>query len=92
MLNDLLKIRKETPRLGVSAIAWSSDSNYIATKNDTMPHNIWIWKTSTMQLHSVIGKTNCFGALHFIDMDTYLLPQSLFHQLSRFVGALKHAH
>lgn len=47
--------RKENPKIGVSRVAWSSDSSFIATKSDQMPHNVWIWHVETMRLHSVIS-------------------------------------
>lgn len=47
--------RKENPKMGISRVAWSSDSAFLATKSDQMPHNVWIWATETMTLHSVVS-------------------------------------
>ncbi|TYZ58098.1 hypothetical protein PybrP1_006690 [[Pythium] brassicae (nom. inval.)] len=46
---------KDNPKMGISRVAWSSDSAFIATKSDQMPHNVWIWATETMTLHSVVS-------------------------------------
>ncbi|OQR95704.1 WD repeat-containing protein WRAP73 [Thraustotheca clavata] len=48
---------KELPRLGVGSIAWSFDAKILATRNDNMPRNIWLWKTETMELHAIIVLT-----------------------------------
>ncbi|DAZ96823.1 TPA: hypothetical protein N0F65_007084 [Lagenidium giganteum] len=46
---------RENPKLGISRVLWSPDSAFLATKSDQMPHNVWIWDTSTMTLHSVVA-------------------------------------
>jgi hypothetical protein len=48
-------ISKEDPKIGVSRVLWSFDSAFLATKSDQMPHNIWIWETETMKLHTAIS-------------------------------------
>ncbi|EQC39534.1 hypothetical protein SDRG_02972 [Saprolegnia diclina VS20] len=48
---------KESPRLGVGAMTWSHDATLLATRNDNMPHHIWIWTTQTMELHTVLVLT-----------------------------------
>ncbi|ETV94671.1 hypothetical protein H310_11657 [Aphanomyces invadans] len=45
---------KEVPKVGVGVLAWSHDAGYLATKNDAMPYHIWIWKTDTMALHTLL--------------------------------------
>lgn len=41
---------KPNPKLGVGTITFSSDSKYVATKNDNMPNVVWIWNVANLRL------------------------------------------
>ncbi|CAH0488560.1 unnamed protein product [Peronospora farinosa] len=43
------------PKIGISRVAWSANSAFIATKSDQMPYNVWIWRTESLTLHSTIS-------------------------------------
>ncbi|POM78250.1 YVTN repeat-like/Quino protein amine dehydrogenase [Phytophthora palmivora] len=45
----------ENPKIGISRVMWSADSAFIATKSDQMPYNVWIWRTESLTLHSVVS-------------------------------------
>ncbi|ETP35808.1 hypothetical protein F442_16138 [Phytophthora nicotianae P10297] len=45
----------ENPKIGISRVVWSADSAFIATKSDQMPYNVWIWRTESLTLHSVVS-------------------------------------
>lgn len=45
---------KPNPPVGVSIIAWSFDSRYLATRNDNMPNVLWIWDMETLALHIIL--------------------------------------
>ena len=45
---------KPHPKLGVGAIKFSCDSQYLATLNDNMPTAVWIWNVKTFKLNSVL--------------------------------------
>ena len=52
-----MSCRKEMPKIGVGVVAWSHDAAYMATKNDSMPYHIWIWKTDSMELCALLGES-----------------------------------
>lgn len=45
---------RANPKLGIGMLAFSSDSRYLATKNDNMPYTIWIWDIQKMKLFVVM--------------------------------------
>jgi WD40 repeat protein len=45
---------KPNPPVGVSIVAWSFDSRYLATRNDNMPNALWIWDMETLALHILL--------------------------------------
>ena len=53
---EMAVIDKESglPRVGVSKIAVSPDSSYIATVCESLPSYVWIWDVAKMQLNSLI--------------------------------------
>lgn len=46
---------KPSPRLGVGLISWSADGRFLASRDDTMPHAIWIWDMERLVLATVIA-------------------------------------
>nr|XP_033501761.1 WD repeat-containing protein WRAP73 isoform X2 [Epinephelus lanceolatus] len=54
---------RANPKIGVSTLAFSSDSRYIATKNDNMATVVWVWDMQKMSLEAVLEQTSavrCF--------------------------------
>ncbi|XP_057682364.1 WD repeat-containing protein WRAP73 isoform X2 [Corythoichthys intestinalis] len=54
---------RANPKIGVSILAFSSDSRYLATKNDNMGSVIWVWDMQKMSLEAVLEQTSavrCF--------------------------------
>ncbi len=49
---------KPNPKLGVSHIAFSPDSRYVATKNDNMPNAVWIWDVTNLKLSVLLLQIN----------------------------------
>lgn len=47
--------RAEHSKIGISRVAWSANSAFIATKSDQMPYNVWIWLTESLTLHCTIS-------------------------------------
>ncbi|XP_069120373.1 WD repeat-containing protein WRAP73-like [Argopecten irradians] len=45
---------KANPRLGVGSVAFSCDCRYMYTKNDNMPHTLWIWDVQRLSLCTVL--------------------------------------
>uniref|UniRef100_A0A8C9YDS7 WD repeat containing, antisense to TP73 n=1 Tax=Sander lucioperca TaxID=283035 RepID=A0A8C9YDS7_SANLU len=54
---------RANPKIGVSTLAFSSDSRYLATKNDNMASVVWVWDMQKMSLLAVLEQTSavrCF--------------------------------
>lgn len=54
---------RANPKIGVSSLAFSSDSRYLATKNDNMVTVVWVWDMQKMSLAAVLEQTaavRCF--------------------------------
>ena len=42
------------PKMGVGLVAWSPNSQYLATRNDNMPRVLWVWDMQTLALKTVL--------------------------------------
>ncbi|XP_073327003.1 WD repeat-containing protein WRAP73 [Pagrus major] len=54
---------RANPKIGVATLAFSSDSRYLATKNDNMASVVWVWDMQNMSLEAVLEQTSavrCF--------------------------------
>ncbi|CAL8252237.1 unnamed protein product [Arctogadus glacialis] len=54
---------RANPKVGVSSLAFSADSRYLATKNDNMASVVWVWDMQKMSLEAVLEQTaavRCF--------------------------------
>ncbi|XP_074498698.1 WD repeat-containing protein WRAP73 [Sebastes fasciatus] len=54
---------RANPKIGVSTLAFSSDSRYLATKNDNMASVVWVWDMQKMSLVAGLEQTSavrCF--------------------------------
>ncbi|XP_044478919.1 WD repeat-containing protein WRAP73-like [Mangifera indica] len=45
---------KPNPKQGIGLMSWSSDSQYICTRNDSMPTALWIWDIHRLELAIVL--------------------------------------
>uniref|UniRef100_A0A803KS83 WD-repeat protein n=1 Tax=Chenopodium quinoa TaxID=63459 RepID=A0A803KS83_CHEQI len=45
---------KPNPKQGIGLMAWSSDSQYIYTRDDTIPTTLWIWDMQQLQLAAIL--------------------------------------
>eukprot|EP00762_Andalucia_godoyi_P004127 ANDGO_06380.mRNA.1 putative WD repeat-containing protein C32H8.09 len=46
------------PKIGVSRIAFSRDSRYLASKSDSFPNTVWIWDNAKLKLLAVLIHTD----------------------------------
>lgn len=44
----------DLPKVGISLIAISNDSRYVATKNELTPNLVWIWDIQKLSLNTVM--------------------------------------
>ncbi|XP_023697332.2 WD repeat-containing protein WRAP73 isoform X2 [Paramormyrops kingsleyae] len=54
---------RANPKVGISSMAFSVDSRYLATKNDNMPSCVWVWDIQRLRLLAVLEQTapvRCF--------------------------------
>ena len=56
---------KPNPRLGVGVASFSSDSRYLATRNDNMPTAVWIWDMAELSLTAVLLQTSAVRDLRW---------------------------
>ena len=65
-------ITKPFPRIGVGSLLWSYDDAFIATKNDNMPHAVWIWSCKTLSLYAVLIHRNVVRSFRWSPNQTRL--------------------
>lgn len=63
---------KPNPPLGVSSSEWSCNSAYVASKNDNNPNSVWIWKTSSLSLHTLTLQTSAIKHLEWSPKSLHL--------------------
>ncbi|TRY99425.1 hypothetical protein DNTS_022984 [Danionella cerebrum] len=54
---------RANPKIGISAMAFSADNRYLATKNDNMAQAVWVWDMQRLALLVVLEHTapvRCF--------------------------------
>ena len=44
----------DLPKVGISLVAISHDSRFVATKNELYPTLVWIWDLVRLQLNSIL--------------------------------------
>ena len=42
------------PKIGVGLLAWSPAGRYLVTRNDNMPHAVWVWDGEKLLMHSLL--------------------------------------
>lgn len=45
---------KANPKRGVGLAAFSSDSKYLYSRNDNMPHTLWVWDVKTLDVCAIM--------------------------------------
>ncbi|XP_020222888.1 WD repeat-containing protein WRAP73 [Cajanus cajan] len=45
---------KPNPKQGIGILSWSNDSQYICTRNDSMPTVLWIWDIRHLELAAIL--------------------------------------
>lgn len=45
---------KPNPKQGIGLMLWSSDSQYICTRNDSMPTVLWVWDVQHLELAAIL--------------------------------------
>lgn len=45
---------KPNPKQGIGLLAWSRDSQYLVTRNDNMPTELWIWDICRLELAALL--------------------------------------
>lgn len=47
-------VDKPNPKQGISLLSWSSNSQYICTRNDSMPTVLWVWDMHNLELAAIL--------------------------------------
>ncbi|XP_073273927.1 uncharacterized protein [Primulina huaijiensis] len=47
-------VDKPNPKQGIGLISWSSNSQFLCTRNDSMPTVLWIWDVQLLELASIL--------------------------------------
>lgn len=47
-------VDKPNPKQGIGLMSWSKDSQYIFTRNDSMPTAVWIWDIRHLELAAIL--------------------------------------
>lgn len=45
---------KPNPKQGIGLMSWSSDSQFICTRNDSMPTVLWVWDVQHLELAAIL--------------------------------------
>lgn len=56
---------KPNPSIGVGIVLFSPDNRYLVTRNDNMPHAIWIWDMPSISLIALLVHTNPVKAVEW---------------------------
>ncbi|XP_028394144.1 WD repeat-containing protein WRAP73-like [Dendronephthya gigantea] len=54
---------KPNPKLGVGHVSFSSNCRFMATRNDNMPHTLWIWNVVTLKIYAVLIQSSPIKAM-----------------------------
>ncbi|XP_075502434.1 uncharacterized protein LOC142540286 [Primulina tabacum] len=47
-------VDKPNPKQGIGLISWSSNSQFLCTRNDSMPTVLWIWDVQLLEVASIL--------------------------------------
>ncbi|KAK8489787.1 hypothetical protein V6N11_046854 [Hibiscus sabdariffa] len=47
-------VDKPNPKQGIGLLSWSNDSQYICTRNDSMPTALWIWDIRHLEVAAIL--------------------------------------
>ncbi|XP_057778536.1 uncharacterized protein LOC130997287 [Salvia miltiorrhiza] len=45
---------KPNPKQGIGLMSWSSDSQFMCTRNDSMPTVVWVWDVQRLELAAIL--------------------------------------
>lgn len=45
---------KPNPKQGIGLMSWSFDSQYICTRNDSMPNVLWVWDINLLEIAAIL--------------------------------------
>ncbi|XP_059461014.1 uncharacterized protein LOC132190135 isoform X1 [Corylus avellana] len=54
---------KPNPKQGIGLMSWSNDSQYICTRNDSMPTALWIWDICRLELAAILVQKEAIRAV-----------------------------
>ncbi len=46
--------KRDLPRCGVSALSWSLDGEFLATKDEDKPGTVWVWRRARLEPYAVL--------------------------------------
>ncbi|KAI3924033.1 hypothetical protein MKW92_004256 [Papaver armeniacum] len=55
-------VDKPNPKQGVGLLSWSNDSQYLFTRNDSMPTVLWIWDMRRLELAAILVQKEAIRA------------------------------
>nr|KJB51377.1 hypothetical protein B456_008G214300 [Gossypium raimondii] len=67
---------KPNPKQGIGLLSWSNDSQYICTRNDSMPTALWIWDIRHLELAAILVQKDPIRAAAWDPISTRLLSSS----------------
>lgn len=56
---------KPNPSIGIGVVLFSPDSRYLVTRNDSMPHAVWVWDMPSISLIALLVHTNPVKAVEW---------------------------
>lgn len=71
--SDFTKVGLQGPPTGVRLIEWSYDSQFMATKVESMPNAVWVWDMTTLQLTALLVHLNPVLAFKFAPQQQQLV-------------------
>ncbi|CAH9090720.1 unnamed protein product [Cuscuta epithymum] len=66
-------VDKPNPKQGIGLMSWSNDSEYICTRNDSMPAVLWIWDVHRLELATILIQKDPIRAVAWDPSSTRLV-------------------
>ncbi|CAH9098054.1 unnamed protein product [Cuscuta europaea] len=66
-------VDKPNPKQGIGLMSWSNDSEYICTRNDSMPAVLWIWDVQRLELATILIQKDPIRAVAWDPSSTRLV-------------------
>ncbi|KAF6163101.1 hypothetical protein GIB67_013800 [Kingdonia uniflora] len=58
-----LPTNKPNPKQGIGLLSWSKDSQYLFTRNDSMPTVLWKWNSQYLKLVAILVQKEAICAM-----------------------------